>query len=196
MRNKGLVSDVIENGIHTYDATPPERLVTFLEEKKQQLQKSQEAVQSFLPYLKQRRDAKTEKTETVVYKGAEGPLIVLQEILEAGKKGCSNYGFGTNYDPYVKFFPRQLQEFIEESKKYTFTTKLLFAKGFHSPNTTAVIRYLPSEYFSPVRIMVYENKVAIVDFTKQFTTIIIDKKEIATAYKKHFEHLWKIAVKK
>src|SRR3989344_2017367 len=68
LRNKGLVSDVIENGIHTYDATPPERLVTFLEEKKQQLQQSQEAVQSFLPYLKERRETKTEKSETVVYK--------------------------------------------------------------------------------------------------------------------------------
>lgn len=191
--NKGLVSDVIENGIHRYDATPPERLITFLEEKKQQLQSSEEAVRSFLPYLKQRRETKAEKTETVVYKGTEGPLIVLQEILEAGKKGEGNYGFGTNHDPYVKFFPRQLQEFIEESKKYKFRTKLLFAKGFHSPNTTAVIRYLPSEYFSPVRIMIYDNRVAIVDFTKPFTTIIIEKKEIARAYKKHFEHLWKIA---
>ena len=41
--------------------------------------------------------------------------------------------------------------------------------------------------------MIYGNKVAIVDFTRPITTIIIEKKEIADAYKKHFELLWKIA---
>ena len=89
--------------------------------------------------------------------------------------------------------PYVLNKYIQEAKKYKFITRLLFAKGFKSPNVTAQIRHLPKEFLFPVRIMIYGNKVAIVDFTKPITTIIIEKKEIADAYKKHFELLWKIA---
>ena len=63
------------------------------------------------------------------------------------------------------------------------------------PNTTARVRHLPKEFIFPVRTMIYGNKVAIVDFTKPITTIIIENKEVAQSYLKHFELLWKIAKK-
>ncbi len=43
--------------------------------------------------------------------------------------------------------------------------------------------------------MIYGDKVAIVDFTDEITTIIIHKKEVANSYKNHFELLWNIAKK-
>ena len=71
----------------------------------------------------------------------------------------------------------------------------IFAEGFKSLNVTAEVRYLSKEFLFPVRTMIYGNKVAIVDFTKPITTIIIEKKEISDAYKKHFDLLWKISKK-
>ena len=41
--------------------------------------------------------------------------------------------------------------------------------------------------------MIYGDKVAIADFSEPITTIVIEKKEIAESFKKHFEALWKIA---
>jgi len=190
--NKGLASFVIKNGVRYYSATPPERLIDFLEEKKQEIENSQEEIKKIIPKINSLEN-KEEKNQTLVYLGIEGPKIVLQEILEAGKKGEVNYGFGTDLDPYVQYIPYILERFVKEVKKNKIKTKLIFAKGFKSPNISAEIRYLPEQYLFPVRTMIYGNKVAIVDFTKPITTIIIEKKEIAESYKKHFELLWKLA---
>lgn len=193
LQNKGLVSHVVRNGVRYYDATPPERLVDFLEEKKEDIMHAQQEIKKVIPEIELKRKSAHEKSQIIVYTGIQGPKIVLSDILEAGKKGLPNYGFGTDVDPYVQYIPHILNKYIQEARKYKFKTKLIFAKGFRSPNITAEIRYLPQEYFPPVRIMIYGNKVVIADFTKPITTIIIEKKEIAEAYKKYFELLWKIA---
>ena len=57
------------------------------------------------------------------------------------------------------------------------------------------IRYLPKGFTMPIRTMIYGDKVAIVDFNKPITTIIIQKKEIVKNYYKQFELLWSIAEK-
>jgi|SRR3989344_4313546 len=191
--NKGLVSYVVKNGVRYYDATPPERLIDFLEERKEGLAEAQADIQKIIPALKAKQGKAEQRNQTVVYLGLEGPKIVLREILDAGKLGESHYGFGTDVDPYAQHLPHALRNYIAECKKYKFKQRLLFAKGFLSPNTEAEIRYLSPEYLLPVRTMIYGNKVAIVDFTKPVTTIVIEKKEVADSYRKHFELLWKIA---
>ena len=195
LQKKGLASYIIKNGVRCYDATPPERLIDFLEEKKDNIEESQEEIRKILPKLKEKRQKPEEINKTIVYTGLEGAKIVLNEILESGKEGHPSYGFGTNEDPYVKYLPHMLKRFIKEAKKYNFKIFLLYGKGFKSPNTLAKIRYLSEEYIFPVRTMIYGDKVAIVDFSKPVTTIIIEKKEIADAYKKYFNTLWKIAKK-
>lgn len=193
LQNKGLASYIIKNGTRYYDATPAKRLIDFLQEKKDSLTESQQEIKKIIPQLELKRKKARENNQTIIYTGVQGPKIVLNEILEAGIKGIDNCGFGTDEDPYIKFIPTALHKFIKDSRKYKFKTRLIFAKGFKSPNINAKIKHLPEEYLMPVRIMIYGSKVAIVDFTKPITTIIIEKKEIALAYKKHFELLWKIA---
>ena len=195
LMQKGLVSFIIKNGVRYYDATPPERLLDFLEEKRAEITASEMLVKKTIPEIRLKRDS-DEHASTIVYTGKQGPKIVLHEILEAGKKGLPNFGFGTDADPYVEHFPQVLTQFIKEASKYKFKTRLIFAKGFTSPNIKAEIRYLPMEYFPPVRTMMYGNKVAIINFSKPITTIIMESAEIADSYKKHFAVLWKIARKK
>jgi len=191
---KGLASYVIENGKHYYSATPVERLVDFLEEKKQDLTKGQKTIKELLPKLEAKRK-KQAPTEAIIYRGRQGPLIVLNECLEIGKKGIEIVGYGTDEDDWEKHYPAQLNDFIKESKKHKVKSRIIFGKGFTPKNYTAGVRHLPPEYFSPVRTVIYGGKVAIVDFTKPITTIIIEKEEIAKAYMSHFNLLWKLAKK-
>lgn len=193
LQEKGLASFVLQNGVRHYDATPPERLLDFLEERKENLSTRQEEIRKILPQLAAKRNAVKKENSTLVYTGKQGPKIVLKEILEAGRKGQPHYGFGTDTDPYAKHHPHALRSYIQESKKLKFPQKLIFAEGFKSPNPAAQVRHLPKEYLYPVRIMIYGNKVAIVDFTDPITTIVIEKEEIAKAYTQHFEMLWKLA---
>ncbi len=193
LHQKGLVSYIVKNGVKYFDATPPERLVDFLEEKKEELSNTQTEIKKIIPLIKAERKKTEEQNQTIVYTGKQGPRIILKEILEAGEQGYSHFGFGTDTDPYIEHLPHDLKKFIEDSKKIKFLQKLLFVKGFRSPNTEAKVRYLPKEYLFPVRTMIYGNKVAIVDFTKPITTIVIENKAVADSYRKHFELLWGLA---
>lgn len=193
LMNKGLVSYIIKNGVRHYDATPPERLIDFLEEKKSNINKAQDEIKKIIPKIKQKRKETKTKNQTIVYTGPEGPKIALNEYAEIGKRKEEVVGFGTDEDDYLKLFPAQLNEFVKTAKKYKFRERLLFGEGFKSPNVNAKKRFLPKEFMIPVRTMVYGNKVAIVDFTKPMTTIIIEKEEIAESYKTHFNLLWDIA---
>jgi sugar-specific transcriptional regulator TrmB len=195
LQQKGLASFIIQNGVRYYDATPPERLIDFLEERKEQLDEAQGKIRKILPTLRQKHSSAAEQNQTVVYTGLQGPKIALNEILESGKRGVACCGYGTDRDPYVDFLPAALAKFTEAAKRCKFETRLIFAKGFHSPNVTAKVRYMPKAYLPPVRTMIYGNKVAIVDFTKPITTIIIENKNVADSYQKHFDKLWRLAAK-
>ena len=193
--NKGLASYVIENGKHCYSATPVGRLIDFLEDKKKDLAESQETIKKLIPQLEAKRK-NTKIPESVIYRGKQGPVIALNDLLEQYKKGVKEaVGYGTDEDDYVKYFPAQLNEYFKKAKKFKINERLLFAKGFKSPNPHANIRYISQEYLSPVRTMICGKKVYIVDFTAPMTTIIIEKEEIAKAYMKHFDMIWKIAKK-
>ncbi len=189
--SKGLVSYVMENNIHYYSATPAERLISLLDEKKMEIEKGKSLIEEIVPVLENRR--RQQKTpEAVIYRGRKGALIVLDEVIEAGKKGLEVVGFGTQ--DYPDYFPAQINEYVKIAKKFKFKERLLFGEGFKSPNKTAKIRFLPKHFSMPVRTIVYGNKVALVDFKDPMTTIIIEKQSVADSYKDHFNALWKTAM--
>lgn len=198
LQTKGLASHIVKNGVRYYDATPPERLIDFLEERKNQLETAQGEIRKIIPEIRAKREAKKEKNAVIVYTGKQGPRIVLQETIEAGRKGAELMGFGTDEDPYKDYLPADIEKHFREQKKYSVKWRLLFTKGtWRTPSPLADTRYLPEKlarFIQPIRTMIYGDKVALVDFTKQpWITIIIEKKEIAQAYKQQFEFLWNIA---
>lgn len=190
--NKGLASYVIQRGVKHYSATSAERLADLLEDKKNDISKTQKELKRLIPSLNIQRNKK-EIPEAVIYRGKKGALIALAEVIESGKSGKEIVGFGT--EDYPTFFPAQTEEYAKIAKKYKFKERLLFGKGFKSPNKSAKIKYLPKEFIIPTRTMIYEDKVAIVDFNEPMTTIIIKKEAIAKSYKEHFNLLWEVAKK-
>jgi len=194
LQKKGLANYAMKNGIKQYDATPPERLIDFLEAKKFDIETSQQTIKKILPTLHATRQKAQSENNTVVYTGPQGPKIVLEETIEAGRRGEKLMGFGTDEDPYKDFLPADLEKHFRDQVKYNICWYLLFTKGtWKSPTPRAKIKFLPKGLQLPVRTMIYGDKVAIVDFHKPFTTIIIHKKEIAKAYTDQFELLWKLA---
>jgi sugar-specific transcriptional regulator TrmB len=191
--NKGLVSFMTQNGVKYYDATPPERLVDFLEEKRDDLKTAQSEIQKIIPIIKEKKESLKETNNVRMYLGKQGPKIVLKELAEESRKEGINYGYGTPENPFAEHYPHDLKDFFKAEKKYKLTTKLLFAQGHKQKQPNAKIKYLPPEFISPVRTMIAGNKVFLVDFVKPITSIIIENKQVAKSYKEHFEILWKTA---
>jgi len=131
--------------------------------------------------------------QTKVYTGIDGPKIVFKEMMETEKELLA---IGLDDIKIHKYLSNELTELIEILNKNKISEKLLFnkrTKEHHPVSKLAKIKYLPREYFSPIHIEIYENKVAIIDWNKPITTIIIEKEEIANQYRKYFNLLWNIA---
>jgi len=191
--NKGLASYSEIDGIKHYQATPPERLIDFLEEQKSDIDDVQKEVIKLIPIIKESSQNKKEQSNTRMFMGKQGPKIVLKELVEESKKDGYNYGYGTQENPFMEHYPHELNEFFEAEKKYKLKTLLIFAKGHEHKQPRAQVRYLPREFLAPVRTMIAGNKVFLVDFTKPYTSIIIENKQIAQSYIDHFKFLWKQA---
>ncbi|MCK5624237.1 helix-turn-helix domain-containing protein [Candidatus Pacearchaeota archaeon] len=192
---KGLVSFVEKEGIKYYQATPPERLNDFLEEKKIEITETQDEMNKIINLIEQKNKDTKEKNTVRMYLGKQGPKIVLKELAEASVEEKYNYGYGTQDNPFLEMFPHDMKEFFEAEKKYKLKTQILFAKGKKQKQPNADIRYISSEFITPVRTMIAGNKLFMIDFTDKITSIIIENKSIAQSYKEHFRLLWKIAKK-
>ncbi|MEK6959800.1 MAG: helix-turn-helix domain-containing protein [Nanoarchaeota archaeon] len=191
--NKGLASFSVKDGIKRYQATPPERLVDFLEDKKSQIDQAKEEVLKIIPAIKQKNESRQSTNNIRMYIGRDGPKIAIKELAEASMKDKCNYGYGTQDNPFAERYPKELKEWFETEKRYGLKTKIIFAEGHKQRQPSAQIRYLPPGFLSPVRTMIAGHKVFLVDFTEPFTTIIIENKAIAQSYKDHFLMLWKTA---
>lgn len=131
--------------------------------------------------------------QTRIYTGIDGPKIVFKEMMETKKE---LWAFGLEDIKIRKYLSNELKELIEILNKNKISERLLFNKKVKERHLTAKlakIKYLPKEYFSPMHVEIYENNVAIIDWNKPITTIIIEKKEIANQYRKYFNLLWNIA---
>jgi sugar-specific transcriptional regulator TrmB len=195
LNHKGLVSYVIENNKKYYAATPVERILDFLEDKKIKINSNQEKIKKIIPELKKKRNQNKDIPEAIIYRGKKGPLIVLNEIRQAGKEGKEILGFGSDEDNLSQIYPAKHSQIVKESKKFNFKIRVLWGQGYKNPNPNANARYLPRELCIPSRIIVLNKKVFILDFNEPYTTIVIEKVSIANSYKAYFEMLWNTAKK-
>lgn len=129
--------------------------------------------------------------QTRTYTGIEGPRIVFREI----KNGKGEVmAFGLDYEKINTELNKEVTELIDALDKDNRKDRLIFSnfKNYRLAKQ-ANVRILPEEYFSPLHVEIYGDKVAVIDWSEPITTVIFDKKEVADSYKKYFELLWKIA---
>jgi sugar-specific transcriptional regulator TrmB len=189
--SKGLASKTEIDGIKHYQATPPERIVDYLESQKIALNQAQDEIKQLIPLIKEQ--SKESQSNVRMYSGKEGGRIVLKELIEESIKAKINYGYGTADNPFMNIYPKEMEEFFAAEKKYKFKTLLLFSKTKRQKQPSAEIRYLPNEYMLPVRTMIAGSKVFLVTFEKEITSIIIENEQIAKNYMEHFKLLWSLS---
>ncbi len=192
--NKGLVSYVIKNNRKYFLAAKPQRLIRYLEEKEEKLNKEKLAVQKLLPELEKIQPL-TKKELVEVYEGKEGLKTILEDILRT-KKITLTYGSEGNFSKILTFY---FTHYLKRLEKNKIKMKVIFnldgSEKFMGWKFVDA-RYIPDTYKTPTETTVYGNKVAIFLFTQQPRVILVTSDTISESYRKQFELLWKIAKKK
>ena len=184
--NKGLVSYVIQGGVKYFTAAQPQQLFELLKEK-------QENLQTVLPELTKLASFVKPEIKVEVYKGTEGFKTVANDML--CRKG-ELLSLGIDETKFKQHFPYIMEQIFKKEIKLGLKERNLTAKGasFIYPHPNLKYKYMPKEFFSPTPMIIYDNKIGIFLWEAN-TQLLIENKELATAWRKYFEYFWKKADK-
>jgi len=178
---KGLVGYILENNRKIFQASNPKRILEILEEKQNQ-------ISAIIPELLEQYNSTKEKQETNFYKGKEGLKTIFEDQLDS--KEILILGASPRAYDVLQFY---FKWYDKKRKQKKIKTKIITTDKKISNLPLADIRYLPQKYTNPLSVNIYDDKTAIILWTKEPIAILIKNKEIAEGYKNYFELMWKIA---
>lgn len=192
---KGLVSYIIQAGTKYFEAADPERILDYVKEKRDAIEKQEKDIEKLLPELKLKKTLSKYKSQATIFKGMKGAETAFEDILKTLKKGDEYYVLGVSI--ISDSFRRFMLKFHKKRAKMGVKVKMLFneqAKELGEERAKiplTKIKYLPKEMFTPAAINVYANKTLIAVGTEELTFVLIESNEVADSFRAQFEGLWK-----
>ncbi len=184
---KGLASYVVKNNVKFYRSAHPSKLEELIKEKKEHLEE-------VLPSLIKMSELEKKQLKVDVYEGVEGFKTLLNKTLNESKELLS---FGIDETKFEEKFPHIIKNYIKKERKFGHRERLIAEKStkFVYKYSHMHYRYIDKKFFSPTPTMIFGNNVGFLIWDP-LTVIMINNNDLADAYRKHFELLWKIADKK
>lgn len=198
LQTKGLVSYVVKANRKYFEATNPERLIDYLDEKQKQIEEEKTEVKKIISDLVAKHKIIKPIQEANIYSGYKGIRSLLNNLLQELKDGGEYYVFGAEggmkeiLGPYFTFYQKQ-------KAKFKIKSKVIF--GEKARKTTLLeeyrgdIKFISSEFSSPTDTFIYNDKIIIFVWNeKPPFAILMKNKSIAQSYKDYFKVLWKTAI--
>jgi sugar-specific transcriptional regulator TrmB len=196
LKIKGLISETTLNNVKHFTAAPPNQLKEYVEQKREDLQKDETAINGILPELEQLRNISPKIQQAVIYTGMKGLKAAVEEAFSKTHSNDEMVSMGVTgkkdkkYNEFWKNFNAKREE-KGNKLRYILSEKGDYAKALAKYKNTK-IRYLTS--FTPAAITVYGNQhVFIINYGDEPSCIYIQSEDTATSFKQFFNQLWKIA---
>ncbi|MBS3118081.1 hypothetical protein J4417_00170 [Candidatus Woesearchaeota archaeon] len=186
---KGFVSYVIQNSKKYFQALNPQRLLAYLEQKK-------EAVQQILPELLGFTSLPKEETAIEVIKGKNVIRTILQDVINTLKKNNGELlMLGVEESKFLEEDKIAIQQYLRDLKRFNLKEKLLASSKakLYFEGEQSEYRLIDAQYFNPNPLYIYNGKVVQVVWSNPNYAVMINNHEIYDSYKKHFEMLWEMA---
>jgi sugar-specific transcriptional regulator TrmB len=195
--NKGLASFIIKNNVKYFEASPPERIIDYLNEKNNQINEEKNNIQKIIPELILRQKS-AKKSEAKIFTGFEGLKTANEDIINSLKKGEEWLSMGLTEQPEeweIYFNKRQeirAKKGIIHKHLLNEKYKSLYEKRKKLPSTE--FRFLHKEFEMPTSTEIYSDKIIIFILIKENPmAIMIESKEVANSFRKYFYAIWKMA---
>ena len=194
LMQKGLVSFIVKKGTKHFEAAAPERILDYVTEKENKVKQQKQELKNIIPELELKQTLSKYQSEATIYKGMKGLETSFKELLKDGKKGDCAYVFvvGEVDDRLQTFFKRD----YEKRAKRGIKTKTVFAEAArtvyeerkHIPLFEGKVISINS---TPATAVVFNDSVHLrIGESDEVISIIINRKELAAAYKEQFDTLW------
>ena len=187
LEDLGLVSYVVKDFKKYFQAANPEKLLDYLDEKK-------EIVNQILPELKKLEGMKKEVISASVYKGKEGIKTIHSEMLKEGKEVLVLGAKGMIFKELPYFIPNFEKERIKKKIKFKLIYDKKEVKEFEKNKVKRKLfegKPFPEGFDSKSVVNIFGNKVAIVLWKKYPSAFMIENKDVADSFRKWFEFMYK-----
>jgi sugar-specific transcriptional regulator TrmB len=201
LQEKGLVSSVIKDSRKYFEATGPDRLLEFLNDKRSVLDEHEKEVRELIPKLKEIFPESKPRAEAHILVGVEGYKTMRRDVLRNAVKELLLLGaVAKEHEAVPKFYVNWNTSRIlkgirtrvlakESTRKRALVIKGIAGEGYD-------VRFLPEEFESPALINIYGDRVVDVLWKgSEPLCFMLINKDIADAYRQYFNYLWKIARK-
>ena len=197
LRRKGLVSETTIDNVKHYAAAPPDRLIDYINKKKNELEKEEKVAKSLIPEIEKIRQSTLEPSRIVVYTGFNGfktavweatkTLKPKEEVLAMGVRASKGPEFNREWTKWAeKTLPKNHERVIFSDKGAFYNYKL---KSKYSQ-----IRFLESS--TPNAMTIFgDHTMIILQYDEPVRVIFIHDKTTVKTFIAIFEILWKVAKK-
>ncbi len=187
LKDRGLVSFVMEGQTRFFTAVNPQKLMDIAKEKEAR-------IEDVLPNLLEMAQKSKTKTEVSVHKGKEGLKNIMQDIIKSKTKDWYSL---TSSGKGIEILPFYVPQFHEKRIKAGIVLKIMFGKSNQAKKRakelkklkSTEVKYVDTKYVIPISLWIYNNKVAFMLWESE-TAILIENKETADTFKDYFKVLW------
>jgi len=184
LQDIGLVSFVVKDFKRYFQAAKPEKLLDFLEEKK-------EAIKQILPNLIKIEDMKKEEIKASVYKGKEGLKTIHSEMLREGKDIFVLGAKSLIFSELKYFMPNFEKQRLKRNMRWICLWDTIKARDKVGNYELLEGKVLPKGTESNGVVNIFGNKVAIVHWTEKYPTgFVIESKDITDSFRKWFKLIY------
>ncbi|UZE94241.1 MAG: helix-turn-helix domain-containing protein [Candidatus Pacearchaeota archaeon] len=187
--SKGLIVYVIKNGRRYFKALEVEKLLEYLDEKKEEIEKQKKDVLDLIKELKVFQKPIREKPIVEIFEGKEGLKTILNDIVKQGKDIVA---WGAT-DRIKNYLPEWfLERYVKEKVKKRIETRQFYVEGEKTLEGPGyILKAVSKEFSNPVTFGAYADRIIIFFWSEIPIIIRVKNKNIANSFRKHFEFLWK-----
>ncbi len=189
----GLVGFIIKNNKKFFNAENPERILQFIEDKEEEIEKDREEIKKILPQLVEKQHKAIEKQEARIFIGKEGIKSILEDILQAGKDFVAFGAEGKFKDIYKWYFSNWQIRRVKSKIKY----KIIYNSKLKGKRPTEEqklvdVKFVSEKYEFPATTIVYGNKVTIILWDVSPIGFVLESKDVVKSFLSYFDLLWNL----
>jgi len=195
---KGLVSYTIERGKKTFQLTHPDKIISYLDDKKREIESAKEEIQPNLQDLIALFNQSKTDIRAEVFRGKEAIKALLEESLNYKEQFWIGGNSGVESTDLKIWFSHWMKK---RAKKKVWMYDLVdsgsFLEGYEpnkkQENNKNYYKYqqLPKDLSSPMVILIFGNKVAQILWMNQPFAFVLESKEIKDSFMRYFNYFWK-----
>jgi len=195
---KGLGSFIIKEKTRYFQAAPPERLLDYIDERKQKLDESKEKIRDLIPKIKPLANP-IEENSVVLFEGFKGFQTAWELQYSKLKQGDEYYCWGVPTFQEQRFHLYWQRDHLRRSKT-KIKSKILVNQGTdkeilknRNSYKDCDTRYIPTSIKTPAWFVVYKDVTGIFLQDKKPIAVNITNRAIAETFKAYFDDFWRLS---